>query len=246
VNALLGEERVVVEATAGTTMDSIDARWKTPAGEFVLVDTAGIRRKSEYPDEAEFFATVRALHALERAHVACLVVDATEGFHKQEARLAQHALDAGRPLLLLYNKWDLIENREEAWKAMTAQRTQRYPTLADLPALAISATTGTQLHRLPALIKERLKQFERKLSTAELNRWLERVQQRRQVPSTKLGRTPKLYYMTQTAQRPPGFTVFVNAPSHLSENYRRYLELRFIEDFGFRGAPVRLKYRKSE
>jgi len=246
VNALLREERVAVEATAGTTMDAIDARWKTPAGEFVLVDTAGIRRQSRYEDEAEFFATVRALHALERAHIACVVVDATEGFHRQEARLAQHALDAGRPVLLLYNKWDLIEERDVSWKRMTADRARRYPTLADLPAIPVSAVAGTHLHRLPGAIQERVRQFERKLGTSELNRWLAAVQRRRQVPSTKLGRSPRLYYMTQTAQRPPEFTVFVNAPSHLNENYRRFLELRFIDDFGFRGAPVRLKYRKSE
>ena len=246
VNALLGEERVVVEASPGTTMDAIDARWKTPAGEFVLVDTAGIRRQAEFEDQAEFFATVRALHALERAHIACLVVDATEGFHKQEARLAQHALEAGRPLVLLYNKWDLIEEREAAWKRFTEERERRFPSLADVPALSVSATERTHLHRLPAMILERVRQFERKLSTPALNRWLTSVQRRRQVPSTKLGRSPRLYYMTQTAQRPPEFTVFVNAPSHLNDNYRRFLQLRFAEDFGFRGAPVRFKYRKSE
>ena len=246
VNALLGEERVVVEATPGTTIDPIDARWATPSGEFILVDTAGIRRQAQFEDQEEFFATVRALHALERAHIACLVVDAVEGFHKQEARLAQHALEAGRPLLLIYNKWDLIEEREATWKAMTAERARRFPSLADLPALPVSATTGIHLRRLPALIQERVRQFERHLSTSELNRWLGAVQRRRQVPSTRLGRTPKLYYMTQTSERPPEFTVFANAPSHLNDNYRRYLQLRFVEDFGFRGAPVRLKYRKSE
>ena len=158
----------------------------------------------------------------------------------------QHALDAGRPVLLLYNKWDLVEDRDRTWKALTEERGRRFPSLADLPALPISATVGTHLHRVPALARERLRQFERELSTSELNRWLENVQRRRQVPSTRLGRTPRLYYMTQTGERPPEFTVFVNAPSHLNDNYRRYLQLRFVEDFGFRGAPVRFKYRKSE
>ena len=246
VNALLGEERVVVEATAGTTMDAIDARWRTPVGEFVLVDTAGIRRQAEYDDQAEFFATMRALQALERAHVACLVVDSTEGFHRQEARLAQHALEAGRPVLLLYNKWDLVEEREAEWKRLSTARAQRFPSLADLPAIAISATAGTNLSRLPGLILARVRQAEKKLSTSRLNQWLVRVQQRRQAPSTRLGRAPRLYYMTQTGQRPPEFTVFVNAPSNLNDNYRRYLELRFHEDFGFKGTPVRFKFRKSE
>jgi GTP-binding protein len=246
VNALLGEDRVIVEATAGTTMDSIDARWRSSAGEFVLVDTAGIRRQARYGDEAEFFATVRALHALERADVACVIVDAVEGFHRQEARLTQNALEAGRPPLLLYNKWDLVAQRDDAWKALAAERTRRYPSLADIPALPISATHGTNLRRLPAILMERVKQGERKFTTRELNRWLAQVQRRRQVPSTKLGRTPRLYYVTQTGTRPPEVTLFVNAPSHLNENYRRYLALRFAEDFSLRGAPMRFKFRKSE
>jgi GTP-binding protein len=246
VNALLGEERVVVEATAGTTMDAIDALWHTPAGDFVLVDTAGIRRQARYDDQAEFFATMRALQALERAHVACLVVDAAEGFHRQEARLAQNALEAGCPVLVLYNKWDLVEDRDAEWKRLTAERGRRYPTLADLPALPISATAGIHMSKLPGLIRARVRQAERKYPTARLNQWLVRVQKRRQPPSTKLGRAPRLYYMTQTGHRPPEFTVFVNAPSHLSDNYRRFLELRFHEEFNLKGTPVRFKYRKSE
>jgi GTP-binding protein len=245
VNALLGEERVIVEPTAGTTMDAIDARWQTPLGEFVLVDTAGIRRQAEFGDQAEFYATVRAFQALERAHVACLVVDATQGFQRQEARLAQHALEAGRPVLLLYNKWDRVTEREAAWKRFAEERSRRYPSLADLPAVPISATEGIHLGRLPGMIRERVQLGDRKLSTTRLNQWLTQVQRRRQVPSTKLGRTPRLYYITQTGERPPEFTVFVNAPSHLNDNYRRFLQLRFREDFGFAGAPVRFKFRKS-
>jgi GTP-binding protein len=246
VNALLGEERVVVEATAGTTMDAIDARWSTPAGEFVLVDTAGIRRRSAFEDQAEFYATVRALQALERAHVACLVVDATQGFQSQEARLVQHALDAGRPVLLVYNKWDLVRDRDAEWKRLTSDRERRYPTLSDVPAVPVSATAGIHIARLPALVKARVRQCERKIPTSQLNQWLAKVQRRRQAPSTRLGRSPKLYYVTQTGERPPEFTLFVNAPSHLSDNYRRFLESRFREDFAFEGAPVRFKFRKSE
>jgi len=246
VNALLGEERVIVEPKPGTTVDAIDTRWSTPAGTFILVDTAGIRHQSRFPDQAEFYANLRALSALERAHVACLVVDSTQGFLRQEARLAQEALEAGRPLLLLYNKWDLVEEREKAWKALTAEREHRYPTLADLPAVPVSALTGTHLHRLAAMVQERVKEGERKIPTAQLNKWLANVQNRRPVPSTRLGHTPKLYYMTQTDVRPPEFTLFVNAPSRLGEAYRRYLWLQFVEDFGFRGTPVRFKIRKSE
>jgi GTP-binding protein len=246
VNALLGEERVIVEPRPGTTVDPIDARWTTPAGEFVLVDTAGIRRQAHFADQTEFYASMRALQALERADVACLVVDATVGFERQEARLAQHAFDAGRSVLLAYNKWDLVEGREARWKELVADRQRRYPTLADLPAVAVAATVGTNLRRLPGLIRERWDEATRKISTSELNQFLVAVQRRRQAPSNRLGREPRLYYMTQTGTKPPEFTLFVNAPDRLVAPYRRFLWSQLAERFGFRGTPVRLRFRRSQ
>ena len=244
VNALLGEERVIVEPRPGTTMDTIDADWSTPAGEFVLVDTAGIRRQSRFADESEFYASLRAMQALERSDVACLVVDVTEGFQKQEARLAQQAFDAGRSLLLLYNKWDRIENKERAWKELEEERRRRYPTLGGLPAAPVSALTGTNLHRLPRLVRERWDEATRRIPTPRLNRFLTEVQRKKQAPSTRLGREPKLFYMTQTGTRPPEFTIFANAPERLNAAYRRFLWTRLTEAFGFHGTPVRLRFRR--
>jgi GTP-binding protein len=246
VNALLGEDRVLVEPRAGTTVDAIDAAWKTPHGNFVLVDTAGIRRQAEFPDQAEFFAIMRALAALERADVACLVVDAVQGFQKQEARLAHHALDAGCSVLLLYNKWDLVEEREQAWKDVLKDRARRFPTLADLPAHPVSATEQIHLARLPEYIAERATEARRRIPTGKLNEWLEQTQRRRQPTSTSEGRAPRIYYMTQTGVRPPTFTLFVNAPSRLNDNYRRFLWSQFAEHFGFRGTPLRFKVKKSD
>ena len=246
VNALLGEERVLVEPKPGTTVDAIDARWKTPAGEFVLVDTAGIRRQAQFEDQAEFFATMRALHALERADVAALIVDSTRGFEKQEARLAHHALEAGCGLLLLYNKWDLVADREVAWKAVRAELSRRFPTLGDVPAHPISATEKLHLAKLPEYIAQRVAENTRQIPTRELNDWLALVQKRRQVPSNALGKAPKIYYLTQTGKRPPTFTLFVNAPSRLTENYRRFLWSQFTEHFGFKGTPIRFRVKKSE
>ena len=246
VNALLGEDRVLVEPRAGTTMDAIDAEWNTPRGRFILVDTAGIRRQSEFDDQAEFYATMRALAALERANVACIVVDAPQGFQKQEARLAHHALDAGCSVLLAYNKWDLIDDREQAWKAINAERGRRFPTLADLPAHPVSATERTHLARLPEYIAERAAENARRIPTGQLNDWLAEAQRRRGVPSNSMGKSPRIYYMTQTGIRPPTFTLFVNSPSRLSENYRRYLWKQFVEKFSFRGTPLRFRVKKSE
>ncbi len=246
VNALLGEERMIVEPKPGTTMDSIDTVWHTPGGDLLLVDTAGIRRQAYFEDQSEFYATMRAIQALGRADVACLVIDAVQGFLRQEARLAGDALEAGCTLLLIYNKWDLMTEREASWKRLIEDRGRRYPTLAKLPAVPLSATTGLHLAKLPAAIHQRAYEHERKIPTAELNRWLEHVQRRRAVPSTSTGRIPKLYYMTQTGQGPPQFTLFVNAPSRLSEAYQRYLWLDFVDRFDFDGTPVRFKVRKSE
>ena len=199
-----------------------------------------------FEDQAEFYATMRALQALERADVAVLVVDSELGFEKQEARLAHHALDAGCSLLVLYNKWDLRENREQGWKDVQEDRARRFPTLADLPAHPISATEKIHLNKLPEYIAERVAQSLRQLSTRELNDWLTLAQKRKQVPSNAAGKSPKIYYLTQTGKRPPTFTLFVNAPSRLSDNYRRYLWGQFAEHFGFQGTPLRFKVRKSE
>ena len=246
VNALLHEDRVIVEPRPGTTVDPIDARWTTSTGPFVLVDTAGIRRQAHFADQTEFYASMRALQALERADVACLVVDAQEGFQSQDARLAQEAFDAGCGVLLTYNKWDVVEGREARWKAFGADRERRYPSLADLPSLAISATVGTNLHRLPSMLRGLWEQTTRRIPTPKLNDFLTLVQRERQVPSNRLGRSPKLYYMKQTGRRPPEFTVFVNAPDRLNQSYRRFLWSRFTERFEYRGVPVRLRFRRSE
>ena len=244
VNALLGEERVIVEPRPGTTMDPIDAEWSTKAGEFVLVDTAGIRRQSHFADESEYYASLRALQALERSDVACLVVDATQGFQKQEARLAQEAFEAGRPVLLLYNKWDLVQEKDHTWKRLDEERRRRYPTLSDLPAAPVSTLTGTNLHRLPRLVAERWEQATRRIPTPRLNRFLADAQRKRQAPSTRLGREARLYYMTQTGVRPPEFTIFANAPERLAVAYQRFLWSQLTETFGFQGTPVRLKFRR--
>jgi GTP-binding protein len=237
---------MIVEPRPGTTMDAVDSLWRTPAGDIVLVDTAGIRRQAHFDESTEFFATMRALQAMGRSDVACLVVDATQGFLRQEARLSGDALEAGCSLLLVYNKWDLVAEREAAWKRVLAERRRRYPTLAKLPAMPLSATAGLHLTRLPGAIQKRAAEHRRKIPTPELNRWLEQVQKRRAVPSTSLGRIPRIYYATQTGSAPPELTLFVNAPSRLTDAYRRFLWLDFVERFDFHGTPVRFKFRKSE
>src|SRR5262249_56604686 len=144
--------------------------------EYGVGGEAGRRGQEQFEDQAEFDATMRALQAVERADVACLIVDATRGFEKQEARLAHHALEAGCSLLLLYNKWDQVEGREQAWKAVQADRARRFPTLADVPAHPISATEKLHLSRLPEYVAQRVAENTRQIPTRELNDWLKLVQ----------------------------------------------------------------------
>jgi GTP-binding protein len=246
VNALLGEERMIVHDQPGTTVDAVDSRWDTPRGSFVLVDTAGIRQQPHFREQTEFYSVLRALHALTRAQVAALVVDATQGFQSQDARLAQDAYEAGCALLLIYNKWDLLGEREENWKRLLRERAERYPTLADAPALPVSATSGLHLGKLAGMLAERGRQASRRITTAKLNDWLQGVQRRQSAPSNRVGRAPRIYYMTQTGVRPPEFTLYANRPSLVNASYRRFLFSRFAEHFGFQGCPVRIRVRKSE
>ena len=173
-------------------------------------------------------------------------MDAIGGFQNQDARLVQEAFDAGCAVLVAYNKWDLVEGREARWKELAADRARRYPSLADLPAIPISATAKTNLPRLAGLLRQRWEQTTRKIPTPQLNQFLTWVQEKRQVPSNRLGREPKLYYVKQTGRRPPEFTVFVNAPDRLTASYRRFLWTQLAERFDYQGTPLRMRFRRSQ
>jgi GTP-binding protein len=246
VNALLGEERMVVHSQPGTTVDSVDSRLERAGRAYVLVDTAGIRRESRYEDDAEFFATLRSARAIERAEVVTVVLEATRGIVRQDLRIIESVLDAGRPALLAYNKWDLIEDREERWKFLQEAQEKDHPWLADIPAFPCSATSRWHLDRLPQFWTKLAEESRRQVATPELNRWLEEVQIERQAPSTRMGRPARIYYATQTGSKPPKFTVFASQPEAINASYHRFLLHRLRERFGFTGTPVKLEVKKSK
>ncbi|HKA24006.1 MAG TPA: ribosome biogenesis GTPase Der [Candidatus Eisenbacteria bacterium] len=246
VNALLGEERMVVHSAPGTTVDSVDSRLERAGRPYVLVDTAGIRRESRYEDDAEFFATLRSARAIERAEVVTVVLEATRGIVRQDLRIIESVLEAGRPALLAYNKWDLIEHREERWKELEEEQRKDHPWLADIPGFPCSATSRWHLDRLPQFWTQLAEETRRKVTTPELNRWLEDVQNERQAPSTRLGRPARIYYATQTGSKPPRFTVFASQPEAINASYHRFLLNRLRERFGFTGTPVKLEVKKSK
>ena len=246
VNALLGEERMVVHPEPGTTMDSVDSRFRFREREFVLVDTAGIRHRAKYDDDAEFYSTLRSLRAVERSEVVTVMVEATEVLNRQDLRILTAAFEAGRPVLLAYNKWDLVESREEKWMEIGREIKKMHPWLMDIPKIAISAKTKAHLHQLPQKWVELWDESSRNISTPELNEWLKQVQIERQAPSTKLGRPARIYYISQTGTRPPRFTLFASQPEAIQATYKRFLVKRLRERFAYTGTPLRLEVRKSQ
>ena len=246
VNALLREERMVVDPKPGTTVDAVDSEYLTPEGRFVLVDTAGLRHEAQFAEDAEFYATLRTIRAVERADVVMVMTEANSGLNRQDVRVIAAAQEARKPIAIAYNKWDLAEVRDERWKELESERDERYPTLARLPAIAISALDGTRLGRLPTLWKSLHEENTRRVPTSRLNDWLKKVQLEKAPPATRVGRPARIYYMTQVAQAPPRFAIFASQPDAINASYHRFLLNRLRDEFGYSGATVRLDVRKSE
>jgi len=246
VNALLGEERMVVDAKPGTTVDAVDTEYDTPEGRFMLVDTAGLRHEAQFAEDAEFFATLRTIRAVERADVVMVMTEASSGLTRQDVRVIAIAQEASKPVAIAYNKWDIAEDREVRWKALGKERAERFPTLGELPSIAISALDGTRLSRLPKLWQALYDENTQRVPTAKLNEWLKRVQAEKAPPATKVGRPARIYYATQAGKAPPRFVIFASHPEAISPSYHRFLLNRLRDEFGFSGATVRLEVRKSE
>jgi GTP-binding protein len=246
VNALLHEERMIVDARPGTTVDAIDSELITPEGRFILVDTAGLRHEAKFDEDAEFFATLRTIRAVERADVVTVMLEAPAGMSRQDVRVIAAAQEASKPVLLAYNKWDLVEGKGDRWDELEEQREDRYPTLARLPRIAISALDRTRLSRLPILWKELHEENTRRVSTHELNEWLKKVQAEKAPPATRLGRPARIYYMTQAATAPPRFVIFASQPEAVNASYHRFLLNRLRAEFGYSAASVRLDVKKSQ
>jgi GTP-binding protein len=245
VNALLHEERMVVDSKPGTTVDAIDSEYDTPSGRFMLVDTAGLRHEAKFAEDAEFYATLRTVKAVERANVVMVMTEAKTGLNRQDVRVIAIAQEAHKPVAIAYNKWDEVENKSERWDELETERAERFPTLARLPAIAISAQDGTRLGRLPALWQALHEENTRRVPTAKLNDWLKKVQSEKAPPATRVGRPARIYYMTQVAQAPPRFAIFASQPDAINASYHRFLLNRLRDEFGYAGATVRLDVRKS-
>ena len=241
-NALLGQERVIVSDVAGTTRDSIDTHWKHDGQKFVLIDTAGMRRKAKIDAPVERYSIVRSLRSVDRADVVILVLDAVDGVTAQDKKIAGYAHEAGKGVIIVVNKWDLIEKDDKTTNKFTEDIYDELGFLQYAPILFASALTKQRIHRLADMIKFVSEQQHMRISTSVLNQLLSDAQSVNPVPS-RSGRVPKIYYMTQASVKPPTFILFVNEPELIHFSYVRFLENRLRESFGFEGTPIRLILR---
>ena len=245
LNALLGEERAIVSEIPGTTRDAIDTRLAWGRSEVVLIDTAGIRRRGKVAGgpAAERYSTLRALHALSRADIAVLVVDAVEGLTAQDAHVAGYIIEAGRGLVIAVNKWDLVEEKtDRTFDQYVEWIRNEVPFLDFAPIISISAKTGQRVGRVLEAAIDIWGERRKRISTGELNRVLSAATDRTPPPPVR-GHRPRLFYATQAAVAPPTFVFFASDASAVHFSYRRYLENRLREQFGFDGTPIRLVFR---
>ncbi|MBD5118371.1 MAG: ribosome biogenesis GTPase Der [Clostridiales bacterium] len=244
VNRVLGQERVIVSNVAGTTRDAVDSYLENDWGKFLIIDTAGMRKKSKVDDRVEKFSVLRATMAIERSDVCVIMIDAQEGVTEQDTKVAGLAHEAGKACIIVVNKWDAIEKDGKTMQRMEedVRRDLSYMTYA--PVLFISALTGQRVDKLFGLIDNVVNQAAMRIPTGVLNQVLSDAQARVQPPTDK-GRRLKIYYMTQIGVKPPHFVIFCNDARLFHFSYQRYLENQIRATFGLTGTPVRITIRQK-
>lgn len=245
INALLGKERVVVSQAPGTTREAVDTYFNYNDQPCLLIDTAGIRRKSKVKDAVEYYSVLRSLKAVQRADVALLVLDGVDGITEQDQKLAGYVDEAGKGLVLVVNKWDLARGKENARENMINSLLRKFSFATYAPHLFVSALSGWRLERLLPLVMKTWQEQHKRIPTALLNELLEDALTVNP-PSAVKGKRVRLYYVTQPQVKPPKFIFFANEPDLIHFSYRRYLENRLREAFGFEGTPVEIKFRRRE
>ena len=245
VNAISGEERAIVSDIAGTTRDATDTFVSNEYGDFVLIDTAGMRRKSRIEDQLEKYSVIRAKMAVERANVCVIMIDGTEGFTEQDSKVAGLAHEMGKACIVAVNKWDAVQKDGKTMDSYRKKLMNDFSFMSYAPIIFISAKTGQRLDRLFELIRFVDEQNAMRISTGKLNDVLAAATARVQPPTDK-GKRLKIYYMTQASTRPPTFVCFVNKAELFHYSYQRYIENQIREVFGLEGTPVRFVIRERE
>jgi GTP-binding protein len=245
VNRLLGFERVVANPTAGTTRDSVDTLFMCNKKPYLLIDTAGIRRKGKTTEKLEKYSVVDALRSIERADVVLVVLDATQGVTEQDERIAGYVHEAGRACVFVLNKWDAIEKDNATFGLYVDKVRTGFKYLAYAPIVFVSAKTGQRTAKIMESVDEVMEQYCRRVTTSDLNRVFSEATNSHHAPLAH-GRRVKFYFATQVTTRPPCFVVFTNQPDSIHFSYERYLINQFREAFGFNGTPLRIIFRGRE
>ena len=244
VNRILGQERVIVSDVAGTTRDAVDSYLENERGKYLIIDTAGMRKKSKVDDRVEKFSVLRATMAIERSDVCLIMIDAQEGVTEQDTKVAGLAHEAGKACVIVVNKWDAIEKDGKTMQRMEEEVRRDLSYMTYAPVSFISALTGQRVDRLFDLIDSVVDQAAMRIPTGMLNQVLNDAQARVQPPTDK-GRRLKIYYMTQIGVKPPHFVIFCNDARLFHFSYQRYLENQIRAVFGLSGTPVRITIRQK-
>lgn len=242
VNRLLGYERVVANPTAGTTRDSVDTPFLCNRKRYLLIDTAGIRRKGKTVEKVEKYSVMDALRSIERADVVLIVLSAEDGVTEQDSKIAGYAYEAGRGCIFVVNKWDSLAKDNASMGRFVEEIRRSFKYLPFAPILFVSALSGQRTGKIMAEVDLVMEQFVRRVTTADLNRIFSQAVEEKHAPLDQ-GRRVKFFYATQVSTRPPSFVVFTNRPEGIHFSYERYIMNRFREAFGFTGTPLRLIFR---
>lgn len=245
VNTLLGENRVIVSNISGTTRDAIDTIFNYEGKNYTLIDTAGIRKKAKIYDDIEHYSTIRAIGAIERSDICLLMIDAMEGVTDQDVKIAGLIKDRYKAVIIIINKWDLVEKETNTMKEMEKKVRNSLYFLDFAPILFISATEKKRTHKLMPLIEEVLKEYDKRITTGLLNEVMGDAVMMNNPPAKGTKRM-KIYYTSQVATTPPTFVIFVNDPELEKDSYSRYLINKIREAFTFKGSPIKLIYRKKQ
>ncbi len=244
VNAILGEERVIVSNQAGTTRDAIDTPFEKDGQKYVLIDTAGMRKRGKVYESTEKYSVMRAMKAIERSDVVLVVINAEEGIIEQDKHIAGYAHEAGKAAIFIVNKWDAVDKDDKSLQVFTQNIREQFLFMSYAPILFVSATTRQRLHKIYPLVNEVAEQHSMRIQTHVLNDVVSDAVAITSPPSDK-GRRLKINYATQVSVKPPTFVLFVNEPSLMHFSYERYLENKIRAAFGFDGTPIRIFMRRK-
>lgn len=244
INKLLGQERLIVSDIAGTTRDSVDTPFELDGRKYVMIDTAGLRRKYKVRENIEFYTNLRVIRAIESCHVAIVMVDAAAGMSVQDQRILSQVLEARRAAVLAVNKWDLVEKDSLTADRFTVALKDRLAHYAYLPLIYISALSGQRVAKVMSLVDRVHAEHHRRVPTSKLNDFLQKTLDRRKPPAVQ-GKYIQFKYVTQSEVAPPTFVFFVNRPELVRKSYMHYLSNRLRAEFGFEGSPIRLKCRRK-